>query len=377
MGHEPEIDTGQLVITELCRSSYFAVVPTYRSKVAGNIITWFEKNLRKETIMYSKENFFKKSQVSLYIALVLLALWVVPTVRAQEFPSKAIELINNSKPGGGTDVFLRMASIKARRISGQDIIVKSKSGGVATNALKYVDSKPRDGYTVFSLLIGHAITILKGTTDLTMDDIVPLVRGTEDPNSIVVKAGTYKSMQDLLEAGKSKKMKIGGTKVGGANHIAALVFQKKAGLGAITYVPFKSAGEIVTNLVGGRIDIAILNYSEFETQLKAGTVKALAALAPKRLGPMPDVPTGHEVGVPFNSQTVRGLAVMKGVPEAHIASLEKMFLKSMKSDVYQKYLIGSGMDSSSVAGREEWTKQFREMYKQVEGVAGELGLIKK
>jgi tripartite-type tricarboxylate transporter receptor subunit TctC len=318
--------------------------------------------------------------MSCALALALVCsgqLFATAVSSAEEFPSQAIELINNSKPGGGTDVFLRMASIKAGKITGQDIIIKSKSGGVATNALKYVASRPRDGYTVFSLLIGHAITILKGTTDLSVDDIVPLVRGTEDPNSIVVKAGAYGSMEDLLAAGKTEKLKIGGTKIGGANHIAALLFQRKAGLDEITYVPFKSAGEIVTNLVGGRIDIAILNYSEFESQHKAGTVTALAALAPERLAPMPDVPTGHEVGVPLNSQTVRGLGVMKGVPEERIAALEKIFLEAMEADVYQNYLNGSGMDSSSVAGREEWTKQFKEMFSQIEEIAPELGLIKK
>ena len=329
-----------------------------------------------EAFMLSNSRVIRKSLISCAVALAFLSQLSVTAARAEEFPSQPIELINNSKPGGGTDIFLRMASLEAGKITDQDILVISKSGGVATNALKYAASKPRDGYTVFSLLVGHAITILKGTTDLTIDDIVPLVRGTEDPNYIVVKAGTYESMKDMLEAGKSDKLKVGGTKIGGNNHIAALLFQKKAGLGEMTYIPFQSAGEIVTNLVGGRIDIAILNYGELESQLKAGEVKVLAVLAPKRVALLPDVPTGHEVGVPLNSQTVRGLAVMKGVPEERIAYLEKTFMKSMESSEYQKYLTGSGMDSTSVAGREEWTKQFREMYVEIEGVAGELGLVK-
>lgn len=296
---------------------------------------------------------------------------------AADFPSKPIEVINNSKPGGGTDVFLRFATEETAKILGTDMLVMSKTGGVATNALKYVASKPRDGHTVFSLLPGHLLTILRGTTDMSFDDIVPVVRGTIDPEYVAVKADGFATMKDLIEESKKRAIKIGGTKVGGNAHIASLLFARKAGLEKMVYVPFQKSGEIAINLVSGRIDVSLLNYSEIESQVASGGAKLLAVLQPNRLDNTPDVPTGHEVGVPFNAATIRGIGVLKGTPEPVIAKLEKAFLEGMNTPGYLKYLEGAGQTSASVAGREEWTAQIKELFANYQEMGEELKLLKK
>jgi putative tricarboxylic transport membrane protein len=295
-------------------------------------------------------------------------------VHADEFPNGPIEVINNSKPGGGTDVFLRFATEGAGEILGTDMLVLSKTGGVATNALKYVDSKPRDGQTIFSLLPGHLLTLMRGTTDLTLDDIVPVVRGSVDPALVVVKSDTYKDIQNLIDSGKSGSIKMGGTKVGGNAHVGALLFAKKADLNQV-YVPFQGSGEIAINLISGRIDVALLNYDEIESHLKQGTVEVLAVLSDKRLGALPDVPTGAEVGVPVNVVSVRGIGVLKGTPEDRIDMLENALLEGMKTEDYIHYLEGSGQTTDSIAGREEWTAQIKEMYANYQEVGEELKLV--
>ncbi len=304
-------------------------------------------------------------------------LFAAPTQAQSNFPSQDIEVINNSKPGGGTDIFLRFATAEASKILGAKMLVISKTGGVATNALKYVASKPRDGHTVFSLLPGHLLTIMRGTTDLTIDDIVPVVRGTIDPELFVVKADAFNSVKELVATSKTRSIKIGGTKVGGNAHVASIILARKAGIEKYTYVPFRKSGEIVLNIASGRIDAALLNFDEVVSQLKSGSVKILASMTPKRLSALPDVPTGHEVGIPYNAAVIRGIGVMKGTPEPVIAALEKAFTEGMNKPSYLKYLNGAGQSASSIAGRAEWTAQIKEMYANFQEIGEELELLKK
>ena len=138
------------------------------------------------------------------------------------------------------------------------------------------------------------------------------------------------------------------------------------------YVPFEKNGEIIINLVNGNVDVALLNYDEFEAQANAGEVVALAILTPERSSAAPDVPTGHEVGIDLDISMVRGIGVLKGTPESVIEKIEAALLESMNSKAYLEYLAGSGQDASSIAGREEWSAQFKEMDKGYRAVALDL-----
>ena len=149
---------------------------------------------------------------------------------AQDFPNGPIEVINNSKPGGGSDIFLRFATERAAEILGTEFIHQSKTGGVSTNTLKYVSSRPADGQTLFIVNGGAMLTMMRGTVDLALDDIVPLVRGTIDPNFVVVKAGKYADAAAFIEGAQNNTIKQAGTKVGGNPHINALLFRNAVGM---------------------------------------------------------------------------------------------------------------------------------------------------
>nr|WP_306266172.1 tripartite tricarboxylate transporter substrate-binding protein [Pararhizobium sp. IMCC3301] len=296
---------------------------------------------------------------------------------AQDFPNGPIEVINNSRPGGGSDIFLRFATEKAGEILGTDFIHMSKTGGVATNTLKYVSGKPADGQTLFIVNAGTLLTIMRGTVDLSFDDIVPLARGTIDPNYIVVKAGKYADAAAFIDAAKSGPVKQGGTNVGGNPHVEALLMSKEIGMNKQVYVPFEKSGEIVINLVNGNLDVALLNLDEFESQWKAGEVVPLAVLTEERVDSSPDVPTGHEVGLDLDLATVRGIGVLKGTPQPVVDQLEAALIESMNSEGYLKYLEGAGQTSASIAGSEVFAKQLVRLNAGYQAVAEELRLISK
>ena len=312
------------------------------------------------------------SLTALLPAVVLALAIATPPASAQDFPNGPIEVINNSKPGGGSDIFLRLATEKAADALGTEFIHLSKTGGVATTALNHVASKPADGQTLFIVNAGTALTLLRGTVDLTPDDIVPLVRGTEDPEFIVVKAGRYADAAAFIEAAKTGAIKQAGTNVGGYPHVSALLMRDAIGMAHQVYVPFEQNGEIIVNLVNGKIDVALLNQAEYESQAAAGEVIPLAILAPERSAAAPDVPTGHEVGIPLDIAVVRGIGVRKGTPEPVIEAIEAALLKSMNSEAYLDYLAGSGQTAASIAGREAFGEQFTAMNDNFQSVARDL-----
>ncbi len=193
---------------------------------------------------------------------------------------------------------------------------------------------------------------------VNVDDIVGVARATDDPQILMVgKNSPYKTAKEFIEASKSKPMKYGTTQIASVDHIAVIGFAKAAGLQTPVVVPFRGGGDIVVNLVGGNLDAALLNYAEAESQIKAGEVRVLATMSEERNPSLPDVPTGKEVGVPFESSTVRGFAVLKGTPEDRIKALEECLIKAMQGQLFQDYLKSSGQATKSVVGQKEWQKQ--------------------
>ena len=297
-------------------------------------------------------------------------------VLAQDsFPSKTIEIVNLSGAGGGSDIFLRMAALRARKSLKTEIQVLPKPGGLGVNAMNYVNGKPRDGYTVMSLLPGHLISIANGKAPIGFDELVPLVRGTEDPQLLMVAGnGSFAGIADVIAEAKRRPIKIGGTHVGGIDHITAVSFIKKVGAQNPIYIPFKSGSELVTNLIGGNIEVAVLNFGEAESQIASGEILAAVVLAKDRMSVLPDTPTSHDAGFDLNISLVRGMAVLKGTPEDRIAALESAFLKSMNHSVYQNYLSGSGLAPSSIADRQAWSAQISDMYVSIQETLKELGM---
>ena len=296
---------------------------------------------------------------------------VIPA-HAESFPKGPIEVINNSKPGGGSDIFLRFATEHAAEILDASFIHLSKTGGVATNALKYVAGKPADGHTLFIVNAGTALTMMRGKGGLTKEDIIPLVRGTIEPEYVVVQAGRFADAAEFVEFAKSNSVKQAGTKVGGNAHVSALIMRNAIGMDQQVYVPFEKSGEIVINLINGNVDVALLNYDEFASQAAAGQVEALAVLMPERTANAPDIPTGHEAGIPVEVPNVRGIGVRAGTPDAVVEKLEAALLESMNSENFINYLKGAGQDASSIAGREAFGAQFEMMYDNYTSVATDL-----
>ena len=297
-------------------------------------------------------------------------------IAQDKFPSKTIEVITHAGAGGGTDVNSRMMMLRARRVLKTDMVVVNKRGGNGAAAMNYFKGRPADGHTIMTFTIGHAITMAKGKTNLKVDEMAPIARGTNDPQILMVncKKSKYKTGEELIAGMKKEKLKFGTTNVGGIDHITAYIFAKKGGMMQPTIVPFKGGGEVATQLVAGAVDVGTLNLSEAAAQVEAGDICPLIVLGTDRMKPIPNAKTGKELGVDVVLSTVRGFVTHAKADGKKVEALEKSLMKAMKHKVCQAYLEASGLDSTSPADSKAWGDQIKSMIQEFEPAIKEMGL---
>lgn len=307
-----------------------------------------------------------------------LAATVPAGLRAQDaFPNDTVSVVTHAGAGGGTDITTRMMMLRARRHLGVDMQVVNKRGGSGSAALMYVDQQARDGYTIMAVTQSHIFQIIQGKVPLAIDDVVGIARATDDPMVIAVPGGSdIQNLEQLLDASNAAEggLKWGTTFAGGADHVAIHNFTKKAGI-PYTVVPFQGGGDIVTNLVGGNVQVGLLNFAEGESQFDSGDIRPIAALSAERLDSLADTPTARELGIDSIGSTIRGFAALSGVPAERVAALEEGMVASMNEPVYQSYLASGGMPANSVLGSEAWTAEIRRIHDESRTALEELGML--
>ena len=290
-----------------------------------------------------------------------------------------IEVVTHAGAGGGTDVNSRMMMIRTRRHLKQDMVVVNKRGGGGAAAMQYFKSRPADGNTVLTFTVGHAITMAKGKTDLTVEDMAPIARGTNDPQILMVNCKTtkYKTPEEFVAGVKAgDKLTYGGTQSGTIDHITVYLWAKAMGQSMPNYVPFGGGAELATQLVAGAVDVGTLNLSEASSQVEAGDVCPMVILDRNPMAPIPKAKTSIEMGIDLELATVRGYATHAGVDKARRDELEAGMMKAMNHSLYQAYLTNSGLDSTSPMGAEDWGKQMKMMVNEFGPALKEMGLVK-
>ena len=210
---------------------------------------------------------------------------------------------------------------------------------------------------------------------MTLDDIRPIARGTDDPQILMVRCGAYDNAEAFVAAQKEAPISYGTTHLGNIDDVSAFMFTKKGGMQTPKIVPFDGGGELATQLVAGAVDAAVLNLAEAGSQIDAGDVCPIVVLADERMSGLPDVATAKELGIPVSFSTVRGFVVHKDTPDDVAAKIEEALMNSMNHGVYQGFLESVGLDSTSVVGSEVWGNQITTMVTDMEAALKELGFI--
>ena len=309
------------------------------------------------------------------LALASAAALLGGEVLAEEYPTKTIEVITHAGNGGGTDVTTRMMMIRARRELGTDMVVVNKRGGGGATAMDYYLTQEADGHSILTFTIGHSATVALGKTDMTLDDVRPIARGTDDPQILMTRCGVYDNAEAFVAAQKDDPLTYGTTHLGNIDDVSAFMFTRRGELATPKIIPFDGGGELATQLVAGAVDVAVLNLSEAGSQISAGDICPMVVLAPERMSGLPDVSTAQELGIDANFSTVRGFVVHADTPDDVAAKIEASLMNAMSHSIYQGFLTSVGLDANSVAGSEVWGNQLTSMQADMDAALRELGFI--
>jgi putative tricarboxylic transport membrane protein len=292
-----------------------------------------------------------------------------------------LKIVAPAAPGGGWDQTARSMQ-QALTASGaaKSVQVTNVAGAGGTVGLaQFVNGAKGDGNQLMVNGFVMMGAILTNNAPVTLDQVTPIARLTAEAEAIVVPANSpIKSVKDLAAAVKADPAKVtwAGGSAGGVDHIAVALFAKAAGADPtkINYIPFSGGGEALAAILGGKVTAGISGFGEFESQVKAGKLRAIAVTSPQRL-PGVDAPTLKEEGIDLEITNWRSVVAAPGITPDQRKALLDTIDKMVKSKEWAEILKQKGWDDAYLAG-DQFGAFLKQEQARVTEVLKSVGLVK-
>jgi tripartite-type tricarboxylate transporter receptor subunit TctC len=282
------------------------------------------------------------------MALGLSGITLAPHVLAQPaWPGKPVRIMVGASAGGGTDVIARMLADRFADTWKQSFVVENRPGASNTIAADLTAKAAPDGHTLLvATNTGQAIAphMLKLAYD-PLKDLQPVGMIVEVPNVVLVSATTpIKTVSELIADMKAKPQgyRYGSSGVGSTQHLAGEAFDLATGVKSI-HVPYKGSSQAHVDVISGAVQLMFDTTSSSMPQIRAGKMRPLAVMSPRRSAQLPDVPTLAEAGVPnLEMSTWYGLFVTGGTPAPVVTMLHNELRRVLTIPEVSQKLAGLG-----------------------------------
>jgi putative tricarboxylic transport membrane protein len=300
--------------------------------------------------------------------------------QAQAFtPTRPVEVVVHTGPGGGSDLLARAAvlMIEKEKLSPVRMQVVNKPGGGSTLAAAYLFEKKGEPHTIgFFTGVWLTSPITTAEAKVTLRDLTPVARLVLEPAVIAVKADApYKTLGDFVAGAKKSpgQLKQSGGSVTSRDNVVRQLLQKASGA-RWAFISFPGGGERIAALLGGHVNMMVIEPSEAGEHIRAGSMRLLAQVSEKRLAAFPDVPTLKEAGfdVPSVPQ-VRGVVAPPGIPAENVAYWEGVFRKLTQTASWRKYLEDNQFEDG-YQNAADLAKFYDEFTGQMRGILQEAGI---
>jgi tripartite-type tricarboxylate transporter receptor subunit TctC len=268
---------------------------------------------------------------------------------ATAFPATTIRIIVGFGPGSTADTMARVVGKHYEQRFGQPVVVENRPGNSSMLAADTVARAPKDGHTLFMATVAN--TLNPAQTGAKFDlgkDMAPIALLGVVPNLLVahpsVPASNVKELVALAKA-KPDTLTFGTSGAATASHLAAEMFNEKAGTKIVAVHYQGGSNQALTDLLAGRITLMFNVAATLVPHVTAGSLKALAAAQPKRAGIAPEVPTMEQSGMPgFDSSVWIGLLAPGDTPPDVVDKLSVAANEALGTDAVVNVLKTQGID---------------------------------
>lgn len=274
--------------------------------------------------------------------VIAIVMTMAAPLHAQQYPTKPIRIIVPFPAGDSLDTMSRLISPALMERLGQNIVVDNRAGAAGQLGLELGARAPADGYTLVGGQGGNLVvqphTYKKLPYD-TLKDFVPVAISTTNFLAVVVNPNSqFKSIKDLIAHAKANpgKVSFASNGEGGFPHMAVEMLRVAAGFDYL-HIPYKGGVQIMTEIIGGRVDSTILGIGVMAPFIRGGRVRLIAVTSPARAELYPDVPTVAESVPGYDSRGWFGYLAPAGTPPRIVALLNREINRAMiMPDVKEK-----------------------------------------
>jgi tripartite-type tricarboxylate transporter receptor subunit TctC len=280
----------------------------------------------------------------------LAAFATLAVAQGQPFPSRAVTLVTPFPPGGSTDAVARILAERMRAPLGQTVVVENVGGAGGSIAVGRLARSTPDGYTIdigqWDTHVGNGV-VYNLNYDL-QKDFEPVGLVSVNPQVLIgsrkLPADDLKGLVAWMKANPGKATFVNQN---AAAQTAGVLLRQIAGVDFL-FVPYRGAGPALQDILAGNVDLLVVQAAAALPQVRAGTVKIFAQMAPKRSSTIADVPTGDEGGVNgWYMPGWFGLFAPKGTPKDVIGKLNAAMVQALADPVVQKRFADLGLDIAS------------------------------
>ncbi len=269
---------------------------------------------------------------------------------AQAWPTKPVKFVMPSPPASSPDRYTRYLAERLSQKWGVPVVVENKPGATAMIGTEFVAKSPADGYTLLSTFTSYvqAPILFKAPYD-PEKDFAPVTQTMLAEVIMEVRADSpYRTLADVVAAAKAGPLSYGSFGAGSSFHIYGETVKRTMGID-MTHVPYKGEALILTDLLGGQINVGFNSIGTALPQIKAGKVRPIALVGSTRSKALPDVPTFPELGVPkLNGGAWFGIFAPAGTPRPVVEKISADINFYLNTPEMQKWLRDQGLEPTGM-----------------------------
>ena len=268
------------------------------------------------------------------LAAACLALVPLGHAQAADYPTRQPHIYVGYPPGGSTDILARLFGDWLGKRLGQQFIIENRPGAGNNLATEFVSKAAPDGYSLILINPANAInaSLYKHLNFVFLRDIDPVGGFIRVPNVMEVNPSVpAKTVAEFIAYVKANpdKVNVASSGNGTSIHLSGELFKMMTGT-KMTHVPYKGSAPMLTDLLGGQVQVTFDNLPSSIEHIKAGKLRALAVTTAKRTEELPDVPTVGETVPGYEASAFFGLGVPHGTPKEVVDILNKEINLALK-----------------------------------------------